>query len=189
MTDSQKGNGLLQNFHSPISHPGRFWNAFEWNFTKKRKERNLEPGNETVTQSKQKLDLYSFALPGLTDFRLLNRKGLKMSKRTPTCQRKTANTPEEENKSLLVTCAYGRRLIFPVGSHSTVWTHPFWEQFVFLSNFKWDIWWDISSQLWQWQIQSIKPSTTNEEACLHGEGKDHHSQGGLGVTAGSFTGG
>lgn len=138
--------------------------------TKERKKRNLEPGNETVPQSKQKLDLYSFALPGLTDFRLLRRKGLKMSERTPTCQRNTTNTPEEE-ESILVTCVYGRRLIFPVGSHRTVWTHPFREQFVFLCNFKWDIRWDILSQLWEQQIQSIKPSTRNEEACLHGEWK------------------
>lgn len=188
MTDFQKGNGLLQNSHSPISHAGRFRNVFEWNLKKKKeKKRNLEPGNETVTQSKQKLDLYSFALPGLTDFRLLSRKGLKMTRGLQRAN--AANTAEEEEESLLVTCAYDRRLIFPVGSHDTVWTHPFWEQFVFLSNFKWDIWWDILPQLWEQQVKSIKPSTTKKEACLHGEGKNHHSQGGLGVTAGSFTGG
>lgn len=54
-------------------------------------------------------------------------RGSKTSEWTPTCQRKTANTPEEEVESLLVTCAYDRRLIFPVGSHNMVWTHPFWE--------------------------------------------------------------
>lgn len=145
--------------------------------------------NETLQKREKKETWKRFTLPGLTNFRLLSRKALKMSTRTLTCQSKTANTPEEEKESLLLTCAFDRRLIFPVGSHNMVWTPPFREQFVFLSNFKRDIWWDILFLLWEQQIQSIKPSTTNEEACLRGEGKNHHSQGGLGVTAGSFTGG
>lgn len=147
----------------------------------KREKRNLEPGNETVTQSKQKLDLYSFTLPGLTDFKLLSRKGLKMSEKTSTLNSK--HTWRRE--SLLVTCAYDHWLISPVGSHSTVWIHPFLDGLFFFTTL---------NEISDWKSypscgNSTRPSTTNEEACLYGEEKNNHSQGGLGVTAGSFTGG
>lgn len=126
MTDSQKANGLLQNFHSPVSQPGRL-ERFSNETLKKKK-----PRKETVTESKQKLDLYSFTLPGLTDFRLLSREVLKMSERLQ-CTNARQQTHRVREESLFFACA-NRTLIFPVGSPNSIQNNQFHEQLGFFSN-------------------------------------------------------